>query len=52
MIGPVPGTPGPHVPSGLGAAGLTMGPLTGDALARGALEGRTPTEIAAFAPAS
>ncbi|MBF8190640.1 FAD-dependent oxidoreductase [Nonomuraea sp. K274] len=51
VIGPVPDTPGLHVLSGFGAAGLTMGPFAGDALARAVLEDRPPAEIAAFAPA-
>jgi D-amino-acid dehydrogenase len=50
VIGPVPGSAGLHVLSGFGAAGLTMGPLAGDALARRLLEGEASAEIAAFTP--
>jgi D-amino-acid dehydrogenase len=34
LVGAVPGHPGLFVATGYGAAGLTMGPLLGDALAR------------------
>jgi D-amino-acid dehydrogenase len=50
IVGALPGTAGLHVVTGFGAAGLTMAPLTGDALARSILEARVPDEIAAFAP--
>ncbi|GAA3539811.1 FAD-dependent oxidoreductase [Nonomuraea rosea] len=50
VVGALPGVGGLHVVTGFGAAGLTMGPLTGDALARSILEAAVPAEIAAFAP--
>lgn len=50
IIGPLPGSTGVHVIAGFGAAGLTMGPFAGDALARTILEGSPPPEIAPFTP--
>ncbi|MEV0383801.1 FAD-dependent oxidoreductase [Nonomuraea sp. NPDC050643] len=50
IVGALPGAAGLHVVTGFGAAGLTMAPLTGDALARSILERETPPEISAFAP--
>ncbi|MFG1706770.1 NAD(P)/FAD-dependent oxidoreductase [Nonomuraea sp. M3C6] len=50
IVGTLPGAARVHVVTGFGAAGLTMAPLTGDALATSILDGRTPAEIAAFAP--
>lgn len=50
IIGPLPGT-GVHVVAGFGAAGLTMGPFVGDAIARTILDGSPPAELAPFTPA-
>ncbi|MEV1171579.1 FAD-dependent oxidoreductase, partial [Nonomuraea sp. NPDC049784] len=50
IVGALPGVSGLHVVTGFGAAGLTVAPLTGDALAVLILEGKTPEEIAPFAP--
>ncbi|MFC5829276.1 NAD(P)/FAD-dependent oxidoreductase [Nonomuraea insulae] len=50
IVGALPGTPGLHVVTGFGAAGLTMAPFTGDALARSILDGKTVPELAAVAP--
>ncbi|MEO3873440.1 FAD-dependent oxidoreductase [Nonomuraea sp. B12E4] len=50
VVGHVPSVKGLHVISGFGAAGLTMAPFTGDALARSILDGRTPPELAPFTP--
>jgi D-amino-acid dehydrogenase len=50
IVGALPGTPGLHVVTGFGAAGLTMAPLAGDALARTILEGTVAPEVAAFTP--
>jgi D-amino-acid dehydrogenase len=49
IIGPVPGRTGLHVVTGFGAAGLTIGPLVGDAMARTILGGGSPAEIEHFA---
>jgi D-amino-acid dehydrogenase len=51
VVGPVPGRPGLHVATGYGAAGLTMGPLLGDALARSVLDEDAP-ELTHTAPRS
>ena len=50
IIGPMPGGRGLHVVTGFGAAGLTLGPLVGDAVARTILEGSPPAEITPFSP--
>ncbi|WP_043631170.1 NAD(P)/FAD-dependent oxidoreductase [Nonomuraea candida] len=50
VAGALPGVAGLHVVTGFGAAGLTMAPFTGDALARSILDGATVPELAAFAP--
>jgi D-amino-acid dehydrogenase len=50
IIGPMPGCRGLHVVTGFGAAGLTLGPLVGDAVARTILEGSPPAEITPFSP--
>ncbi|MFC4113740.1 NAD(P)/FAD-dependent oxidoreductase [Nonomuraea zeae] len=50
VVGALPGVAGLHVVAGFGAAGLTMGPFAGEALARSILEAAVPAEIAAFAP--
>ncbi|MEV0995135.1 FAD-dependent oxidoreductase [Nonomuraea sp. NPDC050202] len=50
IAGPLPGEDGLHVVTGFGAAGLTMAPFTGDALARSILDGTTVPELAPFAP--
>ncbi|UBU10532.1 NAD(P)/FAD-dependent oxidoreductase [Nonomuraea gerenzanensis] len=50
IAGPLPGTDGLHVVTGFGAAGLTMAPYTGDALARSILGGEPVPELAPFAP--
>lgn len=50
IVGPLPGNVGVHVVTGFGAAGLTMGPLVGDAVARTILDGSPPAEIEPFAP--
>ncbi|NJP89156.1 FAD-dependent oxidoreductase [Nonomuraea sp. FMUSA5-5] len=50
IAGPLPGEDGLHVVTGFGAAGLTMAPYTGDALARSILDGVTVPELAGFAP--
>jgi D-amino-acid dehydrogenase len=50
VLGPLPGHPGVQVIAGLGAAGLTLAPLAGDAVARAVLDRSPPTELAAFAP--
>ncbi|WP_223190418.1 NAD(P)/FAD-dependent oxidoreductase [Nonomuraea terrae] len=50
VVGALPRMPGVHVVTGFGAAGLTMAPITGDALARAILDGETPAELAPFAP--
>ncbi|WP_326821924.1 NAD(P)/FAD-dependent oxidoreductase [Streptosporangium sp. NBC_01756] len=50
IIGPIPAVQGLNVVTGFGAAGLTMAPLTGDAVARSILERHIPAEIAPFTP--
>ncbi|GAA2204548.1 FAD-dependent oxidoreductase [Nonomuraea monospora] len=50
IAGPLPGEDGLHVVTGFGAAGLTMAPFTGDALARSILGGATVPELTPFAP--
>jgi D-amino-acid dehydrogenase len=50
VVGGVPSVEGLHVLSGFGAAGLTMAPFTGDALARSMLDGHTTPELAPFTP--
>ena len=49
-IGPVPGTSNVFVNTGFGAAGLTIGPVVGDALARLVLGDSPGTDLASFAP--
>ena len=48
-VGPVPGRPGAYVATGYGAAGLTMAPVLGDALAELIVTGRAPFELPAGA---
>ncbi|MEO3869242.1 FAD-binding oxidoreductase [Nonomuraea sp. B12E4] len=50
IVGALPGAPGVHVMTGFGAAGLTMAPLSGEALATSILEGGIPPELATFTP--
>ncbi|SDH46858.1 NAD(P)/FAD-dependent oxidoreductase [Nonomuraea jiangxiensis] len=50
IVGALPDAAGVHVMSGFGAAGLTMAPLSGDALAGSILEGELSAEFAAFRP--
>lgn len=57
LLGPVPGVPGLVVATGLGASGLTLGPLTGELAARMALGldpspdlGPAAGDLAAFDP--
>ncbi|MFG2073287.1 NAD(P)/FAD-dependent oxidoreductase [Nonomuraea maritima] len=50
IVGALPDRPGVHVVAGFGAAGLTMAPYVGDALARAILDGRAAPELSAFAP--
>jgi len=50
IIGRLPGSGGVHVVTGFGAAGLTLGPLVGDAVARTILDGSPPAEISPFTP--
>jgi glycine/D-amino acid oxidase-like deaminating enzyme len=50
IIGPMLGSGGLHVVTGFGAAGLSIGPLVGDAVARTILEGSPPAEITPFSP--
>jgi D-amino-acid dehydrogenase len=50
VIGPVPGRPGLWVVAGFGAAGLTLGPLAGRALADLLLTGRADVDLSPFAP--
>jgi D-amino-acid dehydrogenase len=49
IAGALPGSPGVHVVTGFGAAGLTMGPYVGAAMARAILDGRPAPELAAVA---
>jgi D-amino-acid dehydrogenase len=49
IIGTVPGGSGVHVVAGFGAAGLTVGPLVGDTVARTIVDGSPPAEITPFA---
>jgi len=49
VIGAVPGRPGLWVLTGFGAAGLTIGPLAGRALAEQLLTGRAGVDLAPFA---
>ena len=46
-VGPVPGLDDVYVASGYGAAGLTMAPVLGDALAELIVTGRSPFELPA-----
>jgi D-amino-acid dehydrogenase len=48
-VGPIPGLDAVHVASGYGAAGLTMAPVLGDALAELIVTGRAPFELPAGA---
>ncbi|MEV0613064.1 FAD-dependent oxidoreductase [Nonomuraea sp. NPDC050404] len=50
IAGALPGASGLHVVTGFGAAGLTMAPFTGEALARSILDGETVPELIALAP--
>jgi D-amino-acid dehydrogenase len=50
VIGAVPGRPGWFVTAGLGAGGLTMGPVAGHALAQLVLAGRSDLDLTPFAP--
>jgi D-amino-acid dehydrogenase len=50
VIGAVPGYPALFVNTGLGAAGLTMAPLAGAALAQLVLGGSPDVDLRAFAP--
>jgi D-amino-acid dehydrogenase len=49
-IGPVPGHPGLYLNAGFGAAGLTMAPVVGQALAQLVLTGRSDVDLTPFAP--
>lgn len=49
-IGPVPGHPGLYLNAGFGAAGLTMAPLVGRALAQLVLTGRSDADLTPFRP--
>jgi D-amino-acid dehydrogenase len=49
-IGAVPGHPGLYLNAGFGAAGLTMAPLVGSALAQLVLTGRSDVDLTPFAP--
>ena len=44
-VGPMPGLAGTYVATGYGAAGLTMAPVLGDALAELIVTGRSPFEL-------
>ena len=48
-VGPVPGLDDVYVASGYGAAGLTRGPVLGDALAELIVTGRSPFDLPAGA---
>jgi D-amino-acid dehydrogenase len=50
VLGPVPGVPGWFVVSGLGAGGLTMGPVAGHLLAQLVLTGSPDLDLGPFAP--
>jgi D-amino-acid dehydrogenase len=50
MLGAVPGIEGLYVGNGLGAAGLTIGPLGGRLLAGAALGAAPSLELGPFAP--
>lgn len=50
LLGPVPGTDGLVVATGLGATGLTMGPYAGLLAARAALGLPLPLDLAPFSP--
>jgi D-amino-acid dehydrogenase len=50
LLGPVPGVAGLVVATGLGATGLTMGPLAGTVAARVALGEPPGTDLAPFDP--
>ncbi|HUZ51184.1 MAG TPA: FAD-dependent oxidoreductase [Streptosporangiaceae bacterium] len=50
LLGPVPGMAGLVVATGLGATGLTMGPLAGTIAAQVALGLRTNLDLAPFSP--
>jgi D-amino-acid dehydrogenase len=49
FIGAVPGRPGLYVNAGFGAAGLTMAPVVGDALAQQILRGASEVDLSPFA---
>jgi D-amino-acid dehydrogenase len=48
IIGPVPGRDGLYVATGHGRLGITLAPVTGEAVAELVLAGRTPAEIRPF----
>jgi D-amino-acid dehydrogenase len=50
VIGAVPDRPGWFVTAGFGAAGLTLGPAAGHALAQLVLTGRSDLDLSAFTP--
>ena len=50
LLGPVPGLDGLVVATGLGASGLTMGPLAGALAAQAALDLPPAIDLAPFAP--
>ena len=50
LLGPVPGLDGLIVATGLGASGLTMGPLAGELAAQAALGQPPALDLAPFAP--
>ena len=50
VLGPLPDVPGWFVVSGLGAGGLTMGPVAGHLIAQLVLTGRPDLDLSAFAP--
>jgi D-amino-acid dehydrogenase len=50
VIGSVPGHPGWFVTAGFGAAGLTMGPVVGQAVAQLVLTGSSDLDLTPFAP--
>jgi D-amino-acid dehydrogenase len=49
FVGEVPGVPGLFASTGFGAAGLTMGPFVGEALAATILGEKPPADLAPFA---
>jgi D-amino-acid dehydrogenase len=52
VLGAVPGRPGWFVTAGFGAAGLTIAPVAGHALAQLVLTGRSDLDLGTFSPGS